>query len=144
MEEILILTESQANSIRGKYGSYSAIEPISLPDGTYFIPKDCLNAPDLASIRSTLRTMTGNTQTVERLPDVGGQCISGHTYQYGDGVISGYSGFFICDVTHIRSNNSPWEIPDYFTFGRPNSDTLEWIPNEYVYVNWIRVFYNIS
>lgn len=141
MENYLIVTKTQADEVRGRYGTYSAIEPIPLPDGTYFVPERCMNDPDLVEALSTLQTMSGNSQTIEQLPEVGQPCISGQTYHYsGDAVLSGYSEFVICRQSHTRMDYEPWETPALFTFTRPNSDTLEWIANEYVYVGWKRVF----
>jgi len=40
MNEHIILTSEQAQSIRGRYGSYSAIEPVLTPDNNYIILGD--------------------------------------------------------------------------------------------------------
>ena len=45
--KLIILTKEQADDIRGRYGRYSALEPIELPDGMFMLPEDCLKDPDL-------------------------------------------------------------------------------------------------
>jgi len=45
--KLIILTKEQANNIRGRYGKYSALEPIALPDGMFMLPERCLNDKDL-------------------------------------------------------------------------------------------------
>ena len=144
MENHLIITKTQADAIRGRYGSYSAIEPIPLPDGTYFVPERCMSDPDLIDALATLETMDDNKQTIEELPAVGQSCVSGQTYQYSAGVDLGYSEFVICRQSHTRMAYEPWETPALFTFTRENSDDLEWIMNEYVYVGWKRVYSGVT
>lgn len=142
MENYLIITKSQADAIRGNYGSYSAIEPIGLPDGTYFIPERCMSDPDLQSALSTLETMDDVKKPIEYLPEIGQLCVSGQTYYYSNGLELGYSEFVICRQEHNRTIYEPWETPALFTFTRPSvsGSTLDWIQNEYVYSGWTRVY----
>ena len=144
MEEYLIITKEQADAVRGRYGSYSAIEPIALPDGKFFVPERCMVDSDLQDALSTLQTMDDDKQTIEDLPEVGFPCVSGQTYHYSVGVESGYTEFVICRQSHTRMDYYPWDTPALFTFGRANSDFLEWIPNEYVYVEWVRIYSGVS
>jgi len=44
---LIILTKEQADNIRGRYGRYSALDPIELPDGMFMLPEDCLKDNDL-------------------------------------------------------------------------------------------------
>lgn len=44
---LIILTKEQAENIRGRYGRYSALDPIELPDGMFMLPEDCLRDKDL-------------------------------------------------------------------------------------------------
>jgi hypothetical protein len=50
----IIINKEQSDKIRGHYGLYSAIEPVLLPDGMYFLPEKCLDDPDLADARKIL------------------------------------------------------------------------------------------
>jgi len=43
----IILTKEQTESIRGRYGRYSALDPIALPGGLFMLPEDCLYDKDL-------------------------------------------------------------------------------------------------
>ena len=45
--KLIILTKEQADKIRGRYGRYSALEPIKLPDGLFMLPERCLSDVDL-------------------------------------------------------------------------------------------------
>jgi hypothetical protein len=136
----IVMTKEEADAIRGNYGSYSAIDPIYLPDGTYFVPERCMSDPDLSDAKPALQEVSGNTITIEELPSEGLPCVSGQTYHYNVGVDMGYSEFVICRQNHNRTIYEPWETPALFTFTRENSDTLDWIPNEYVYLGWKRVY----
>jgi hypothetical protein len=148
MNRLIIITKAEADSIRGNYGRYSAIEPIAQPDGNYAIPEACKYDSDLYNVRLDLDidAMSGNTQDVQNLPDVGEPVYSGWTYMYGAGVMSGYSEFVICRQSHTRMAYEPWDTPALFTFTRPSISgvTLEWISNEYVYVGWRRVYSGIT
>lgn len=144
MANHLIITEEQANVIRGNYGLFSSIDPQPLPDGKYFVPERCMEDPDLADALSTLLTMTGDTRPISPLPSVGQTCTAGEIYKYDGGVLSGYSDMVICVQSHTRTIYEPWETPALFTFTRPNSDTLEWISNEWVELGWKRVYSGVT
>lgn len=45
--KLIILTKDQAEIIKGRYGIYSALEPVALPDGMFMLPEHCLNDKDL-------------------------------------------------------------------------------------------------
>lgn len=140
MNNHLIITKDQANTVRGRYGIYSAIDPILLPDENYIVPEACINDMDLLGAKSVLETMNTNIQPIDDLPVIGETVYSGRTYNYPEGLISGYSQFVICVQTHTRMDYYPWDTPALFTFTRPNSDNLDWIPNERVYIGWYRVY----
>ena len=144
MGNYLILTEEQANTVRGFYGSYSAIDPQPLPDGTYFVPERCMSDTDLADALSTLQTMDDDIQEIDKLPTVGGSCVAGTIYAYDGGVLSGYSDMVICVQSHTRTIYDPWDTPALFTFTRPETGNLEWIPNEQVSVGWERIYLGIT
>jgi len=54
MDAHLIISKKSADLIRGKYGLYSGIDPMDLPDGMYFLPEKCLHDSDLEEIKKTL------------------------------------------------------------------------------------------
>jgi hypothetical protein len=45
---------------------------------------------------------------------------------------------------HKITHYNPHDVPNLFSFYRPNSDDLLWMPNEQVVVGWVRVFAGIS
>lgn len=144
MANHLIITAAQATGITGNYGIYSAIDPQPLPDGKYFIPERCISDPDLADALAQLLTMTGDTRPISPLPSEGEWCTADAIYQYDGGVLSGYSDMVICVQSHTRTAFEPWDTPALFTFTRPNSDTLEWISNEWVELGWKRVYSGVT
>lgn len=46
----IIISTTTANKIKGKYGKYSAIEPIALGDGKFIIPENILTDDDLQAV----------------------------------------------------------------------------------------------
>lgn len=144
--DMLVITSEEADQIRGRHGDHSAIYPIPLPDGTFMVPKSCLYSDDLISIRSTLETMTGNTQEIPLLPPVGFPVYSGVTYSYDDPPdgYDIYSQFVLCRQDHTRTIYPPYDTPALFTFTRLNSDNLEWIPNELVEIGWKRIYSGVT
>lgn len=52
----ILLTEEQANKIKGNYGKYSALDPIQVIEG-YALPTDVLNDPEFASVHEFLLTL---------------------------------------------------------------------------------------
>lgn len=139
MNEHIIISKQQAESIKGNYGKYSAIEPVLAPDGNYIIPERCLNDADLVSIKSTLESMVtvDNVQQIEALPLLGQPCIAGRLYLYK----SESSPLVKCVQTHNRNEHAIETIPALFTFFREDTGSLVWIENEYIKVDTIR-FYN--
>lgn len=128
--------------IRGRYGKYSAIEPVEIPDGNYIVPEDCLSDADLAEVKAILQSYvsTDNVQEIIDLPDVGEECVKDRIYKYSDGDIDGYNGLVKCVQTHIRTIYKPIDTPALFSFFRENADDLEWIPNEWVELGWKRIY----
>lgn len=141
--DILILNKEGADLVRGRYGVYSAIDPVALPDGKFMVPKRCLTDPDLVEALDALTTNTEEENQILDLPAVGEECVAGVIYKYVDetGTIdNNQSGNVKCVQTHNRTIYPPYETPALFTFFRENADDLDWIPNEYVYVGWKRVY----
>ncbi len=138
---MIILTSAQAEQIRGRYGSYSAIIPVLLPDGNYMIPEDCKINLDLVDALSIIETMDGNTTEITELPEVGQPVYSGQIYNY---LYVDIMTTVIAVQDHNRTIYPPQDTPALFTFFRENSDTLEWIPNEKVYVGWKRVYEDVT
>ena len=64
--EMILLTESEANAIRGNYGRYSALDPIKVEEG-YALPLAVLNDPEFATVHDTLVSFP--IQEVTFLPD---------------------------------------------------------------------------
>lgn len=138
---MILLTPAQADQVRGRYGSYSAIIPVLLPDGNYMIPEDCKTALDLSDALSIIETMDDNTMEITDLPEVGQPVYSGHVYNY---LYVDAMTIVIAMQDHNRTIYPPQDTPALFTFFRENSDTLEWIQNEYVYSGWTRVYSGVS
>jgi len=116
MSNHIIITKEQADTIRGKHGVYSFIEPIPLPDGNFIIPEACKTDPDLISIRSILETMDDNIQDIQDLPKIGSLVEKGKIYRYVSKETNGYSGLVIAIKDHIRINDPPNTTPDLFIF----------------------------
>jgi len=140
----IVITKEQADTIRGNYGRYSAIEPVALPDGTFIVPEECMSDPDLTDAKPILETMNSVIKPIDPLPNVGEQVYAGQIYQYPYSEDNKYSPLVIAVQSHIRMNYPPYETPALFTFYRENSDTLEWIPNEKLYLGWKRVYSGIT
>jgi hypothetical protein len=69
MNNHIIITPAQAAAITGKHGIYSRIEPVLLPDGNYIVPEDCINDPDLITVKNTLNTIRGKEQVIKPIKD---------------------------------------------------------------------------
>ncbi len=143
--DILILNKAGAEAVRKRYGVYSAIDPVALPDGNFMVPKRCLTDPDLADAIADLNTHTEEENEILDLPAFGEQCLMGIIYKYVDetGTIDdNRSGNVKCVQTHPRTNDPPYEIPALFTFFRSNPDNLalDWIENEWIELEWKRIF----
>lgn len=134
MNRHIILTPEQAEQIKGRYGKYSAIEPIKTPDGMFIIPEKCLSDADLAEAKAKIEAANGEVQDIVDLPAIGQQVIGDRYYNYA----SENAGLVKCVQTHNRTIYPPEETPDLFSFFRPNTDELDWIPNEYVHLGWKR------
>jgi hypothetical protein len=131
----IIIDSTTANQLIGNYGNHSRIEPVATFDGKFIVPEKCLDDIDLASAREKLlqAQSTGITQNITELPAVG-------VTVYQDSLYTSEEGLVKCRQTHARTIYKPSETPALFSFYRENSDTLQWIPNEQVWVNWKRVY----
>ena len=140
----IIISAQQAEQIKGKYGKYSAIEPVPLPDGNFIIPEKCIDDSDLVEVRQTIIDANGQVQEIIDLPEVGQPLEKDRIYRYNDGEENGYSGLVICVQPHSRTIYKPEETPALFSFFRENSDDLEWIQNENVKLGWKRMYNGIQ
>lgn len=68
--EMILLTEEQANRVRGNYGRYSALDPFQVVEG-YALPPDVIDDPIFAAIKEYLQTLPIVEVTIiqEILPD---------------------------------------------------------------------------
>jgi hypothetical protein len=128
-QEHIIINNSRANNIRGRYGIYSELNPIALPDTFQILPILCLTDNDLESV---IPLLSGTINTVIDLPATG-QVYKDSLYKYDGGLI-------ICRQSHNRTIYTPNETPALFSFYRENSDTLTWIENEQVLLGWFRMY----
>lgn len=53
-QELMIIDSTHAQQLKGRYGIYSEIDPISTFDGKFLVPTDCLNDKDLAQAKQKL------------------------------------------------------------------------------------------
>ena len=99
MRNYIIITKAQADSIRGRHGIYSAIEPVELPDGNFMVPERCIDDPDLKEVKSKLqeyvRPAKTNVQDIEDLPKDGKQIYKDRIYKYSEDKEGGYNGLVI-------------------------------------------------
>lgn len=140
----LILTKEQADSVRGRHGSYSELQPVLLPNGKYALPEECKNDPDLITVKNQLEVVS-EIQPILQLPEAGSNlpCVKDTIYYYADPDLesANMSGMVICVQDHNRTIYKPQETPALFSFYRENTDDLEWIENEHVQLGWKR-WYN--
>lgn len=111
MNNHLIITEAQANTIRGNHGKYSAIEPVALPDGNYIVPEACIADPDLVTVKTALETMDDVKQDIVDLPEVGQPVVAGKIYRYST---LETSKLLIAVQPHTRMNYLLEETPALF------------------------------
>ena len=131
----------QDNSLKGRYGLYSALDPVSLPDGTFMLPERCLSDKDLAEVRDLMIQKTQTETAILDLPEIGEQCVKGVIYKLPpDLVDEELSPNVVCVQTHDRTIYNPKDTPALFSFFRENTDELAWIPNEWVEVGWKRIY----
>lgn len=121
MNNHIIITEAQAESIRGNHGKYSAIEPVPLPDGNYIVPEACIVDPDLVTVKISLETMDDVKQDVVDLPDVGQPVTAGKIYSYSNGLTS---KLIIAVQSHNRMQYPLEETPALFIGVREPFDNL--------------------
>lgn len=145
----IIITKEQSQEIKGDYGIQRSdgtfparIEPVQVPDGTFIFPESCLSGFGLESVKTKLESLikSDNVQEVKELPKMGELCEAGKIYTYNEEDENGYHGLVKCVQTHNRTIYPPEQTPALFSFFRENSDTLEWIMNEWVELGWKRVY----
>lgn len=142
MNEHIILSKVQADSIKGKHGKYSALDPMFTPDGLYIIPERCLNDADLAAVKSSLQALVTaqNVLPIVDLPALGQPCIAGRYYNYA----SENSQLVKCVQSHNRTEHAVETIPALFSFFRPDTGNLIWIENEYIALDKMRFYLTIK
>lgn len=141
-QDILIFNASDADSLRKTWGEFSALDPIALPDGTYMLPSKCLIDPDLSEAYNSMATLNVGVNEILDLPEIGEIVEIGKIYKYFGN--PNLSPLIKCVQTHNLTNYPPYDTPALFTFFRENSDTLTWIENECVYVDWKRVWEEVA
>ena len=108
MRNYIIITKAQADSIRGRHGRYSAIEPVELPDGNFMVPERCIDDPDLKEVKSKLQEYVKpsktNIQDIRDLPKAGEPIKRGSIYKCNPENEDEYSGLVIAvkDSTMIE------------------------------------------
>ena len=64
---MIILTEQQANEVKGNYGKFSRLEPVLIPfTNSYMISDNVLNDSEFISIWDKLNTFPKGEVTIER------------------------------------------------------------------------------
>src|SRR5690606_28973163 len=85
----IIIDSVQAEQVRGKWGKYSAIEPVRTFDGKFIIPERVLTDPDLVEVKNILETVKQNavTQNIIDLPAAGVTVYKDSLYNSDDGLV---------------------------------------------------------
>lgn len=107
----IIIDKAKADSIRGKHGKYSAIEPVAMPDGNYIVPTACITDPDLVTVKTSLEGMDDVKQDITDLPDVGQPVVAGKIYRYSTEEMS---KLLIAVQSHTRMDYPPKDTPALF------------------------------
>lgn len=55
--KLIILKTNEADSVRGRHGKYSALDPIELTDGRFGLPPEVLADPDLSEVHDFLAAL---------------------------------------------------------------------------------------
>lgn len=56
MERMILLTTEQADKVRGKYGEFSALEPVKVVEGLA-LPTDVIDNPIFESVKEFLQSL---------------------------------------------------------------------------------------
>lgn len=134
---MIVIDSSLVNSVKGRYGIYSEIQPVQTFDGKFIVPTACLSDKDLTTAKAKLLQAQSAILTIKNLPAVGQTVYKDSLYQSVDGIVK-------CRQTHSMTIYAPHEVPNLFSFYRENSDTLQWIPNEQVQVGWKRIYNSVT
>ncbi len=54
----IILTEGQAQIVRGTYNEIASLEPVTIVDGRYFLPLAVLDDPNFAEVHELLNALS--------------------------------------------------------------------------------------
>jgi len=117
-QSIIVLTED----VKQKFGLYSGIDAVDLPDGTYMISERCLSDNDLASAHPLIQSIQSGLTEILQLPD-SGWIELGKVYQWSDvDNPERESNLFVCVQSHNRTIYKPTETPALFMFFRYDYD----------------------
>jgi len=120
MRNYIIITKAQADSIRGRHGRYSAIEPVELPDGNFMVPERCIDDPDLKEVKSKLqeyvRPSKTNVQDIRDLPKAGEPIKRGYIYKCNPENEDEYSGLVIAVKDFIITKDQKILDRNFFLF----------------------------
>lgn len=132
-QDVVVLDQD----LNGRYGKYSAIDAVALPNGKYVLPARVLNDPDLAAAVDLINSHTESESEILDLPE-SGTVVKDKIYKWTGR--EDLSPLVVCIQTHERTIYDPDETPALFSFFRENADDLNWIPNEWVEVGWKRIY----
>ena len=146
-QEVYIFEKESADNIRGRYGEYSAVDPVKMPDGNYLVSKNILLDADIGLSFTDLSNAIIDSAMVYDMPTEGEECTIDMIYRwYNSDIDDALSPLFKCVQTHNRTIYDPDQTSALFTFFRFQSDTMLWIENEWidsanVRRYWDEVFY---
>lgn len=66
---MILMTEEQADRVKGKYGSYSALEPIQVVEG-FALPVDIIDNVVFASVKELLESCPQVEVTLIEPPEI--------------------------------------------------------------------------
>ena len=123
--DVLIYDKAEADSLRGNYGKFSAIDPVALPDGKFMIPRRCLVDPDLQSAH--METYIEENQILP-LPEFGKECVEGVFYidNTPRDIDDMSSNVLKCVQTHNRTEQDPKDEQLWlYTIADKETETIE-------------------
>lgn len=67
-DKFIILTERQANEIKGRHGRYSELQPVKLVNGEYVLPVKVLEDPEFERVAARLKRLPQREVKPEEFP----------------------------------------------------------------------------
>lgn len=61
---VIILTKTQAQTVRGTYNEIASLEPVPIGDGRYFLPLAVLTDPNFAEVHEVLSSFPVEEVTI--------------------------------------------------------------------------------